>query len=109
MHSSITVAKAKDQFSDLLRRAEHGGERLVIHRHGKPVAALLPMNDLRRIEALEDEEDVRDARAALAEAEVKGTIPLETVLKRHGLEHLLVREAAPVSTLGRNPRRRKKR
>lgn len=92
---SLTVAKAKDQFSDLLRRAEHGGERLIIHRHGKPVAALLPMRDLERIEALEDEEDLRDARAAIAEAEREGTVPLETVLQRHRLDYLLVRERPP--------------
>lgn len=91
----ITVAKAKNQFSDLLRRAEHGGERLIIHRHGKPVAALLPMQDLRRIEALEDEEDLRDGRASIADAEAHGTYSLESVLREHNLQHLLVRETPP--------------
>jgi prevent-host-death family protein len=89
----VTVAEAKNRFSDLLRRAEHGGERLVVHRHGKPVAAIVSTDDLRRLEALEDAEDLADARAALAEAEREGTIPFESVLEKYGLQHLLVREA----------------
>ncbi len=87
----ISVADAKNRFSDLLRRAEYAGERLVVHRHGKPVAAIISTEDLRRLEALEDAEDIADARAALREAEKLGTVPLETALKKYGLEHMLAK------------------
>lgn len=86
----IGVAQAKNQFSDLLRRAEYAGERVVVHRHGKPVAAIVSTQDLERLQALEDGDDVRDAVAALKEAEEKGTIPLDVVLRKYGLAHLLV-------------------
>jgi len=47
------------------------------------------MDDLRLLERLAREEmdrlDLEDARAALAEAEEKGTIPLEEARKRLGL------------------------
>ncbi len=94
--SNVTIAEAKSQFSDLVRRAESGGERVLVHRHGRPVAAIVSPDDLRRLEALEDREDVVDAVAALREADAKGLVPLEVVLERHGLTHLLVRpESSP--------------
>lgn len=91
--SIVSAVDAKNRFSDLLRRAEHGRERVVVQRHGKPVAAIVSTDDLRRLEALEDEEDLADAAASLKEARSKGTTALEVVLRRHGLEQLLV--AAP--------------
>ena len=97
----MTVAEAKNHFSDVLRRAEYGGERVVVERHGKPVAAIVSTDDLRQLEAAENAVDLRDARAALAEAKERGTIPLDTVLRKHGLAHLLVQQELPV----RRPRR----
>jgi len=105
--ASITVAQAKNQFSDLLRRAQWGGERVVVHRHGKPVAAIVSTEDLQRLEALEDAQDVVDARAALKEAERQGTIPLDVVLIKHGLDHLLVRAVASPRRRSARPRSRK--
>jgi prevent-host-death family protein len=87
--STVTVAGAKNHFSDLLRRAEYVGERIVVSRHGKPVAAIISTGDLHKLNALEDGQDVADAQAALAEADAHGTVPLEAVLAKHGLSHLL--------------------
>jgi prevent-host-death family protein len=39
---AVSVFDAKGQFSKLIARAE-GGEEIVILRHGKPVARLVPM------------------------------------------------------------------
>jgi prevent-host-death family protein len=96
--ATMTVAEAKNRFSDVLRRAEYGGERVVVERHGKPVAAIVSTDDLRRLEATDDKADLRDARAALAEAKDAGTVPLEMVLKKYGLDHLL---AGPAPRAGR--------
>lgn len=71
----MSVADAKNHFSDVLRRAEYGGERVIVERHGKAVAAIVSTEDLRRLEAAEDAADLRNARAALAEAKAQGTIP----------------------------------
>jgi prevent-host-death family protein len=87
--ATVTVANAKNHFSDLLRRAEYGGERVIVERHGKPVAVIVSTDDLKRLEALEDVADVRDAEAALKEAAETDTIPLEAVLRKHGLDHLI--------------------
>ena len=97
--ATMTVAEAKNRFSDVLRRAEYGGERVIVERRGKPVAAIVSTDDLRRLEAADDAADLRDAQVALTEAAQEGTVPLETVLRKYGLDHLLagppVRAARP--------------
>lgn len=40
--ADFATAEAKARFSELLDRAE-AGEELTIHRHGKPVAKLVPV------------------------------------------------------------------
>ena len=93
--ATMTVAEAKNRFSDVLRRAEYGGERVIVERHGKPVAAIVSTDDLRRLEAADDAADLRDAQVALTEATQEGTVALETVLRKYGLDHLLAGPAPP--------------
>lgn len=50
----IGVAEAKKRFSELLVRAAFAGERFLIERRGKPLAALVSLEDLRRLEAHEE-------------------------------------------------------
>lgn len=104
--AAISVAQAKSQLSDFLRRTEYGGDRFVVQRHGKPVAAIVSTDDLRRLEAMEDAQDVADAKLALKEAKKAGTIPLEVVLKRHGLEYLLGKSSKAKATRSSRLRRR---
>lgn len=49
----ITVAQARNDFSNLLAQAELLDRRFVIARRGKPKAALVSIKDLARLEALE--------------------------------------------------------
>lgn len=46
----ISVADAKRDFSDVVGAVRHRGQRFVIQRHGTPVAALVSLEDLARIE-----------------------------------------------------------
>jgi prevent-host-death family protein len=85
----LNVSKAREEFPEVLNRAAYGKERTIVSRRGKDLAAVIPIDDLRLLERLAQEEmdrlDLEDARAALAEAGEKGTIPLEEVKKRLGL------------------------
>ena len=47
----MSVAEVKSRFSDCVRRAE-GGMAVVITRHGKDVAALVPAAELEQLERL---------------------------------------------------------
>ena len=84
----LAASKARDEFADTLNRVAYRGERIVLRRRGRDLAAIVPIEDLALIEKLEDEADVREARKALAEMKRKGEkpIPYETVRKRLGLK-----------------------
>jgi prevent-host-death family protein len=51
MEKNISVAEAKAAFSECIRKVE-AGFPVIITRHGKPVAALVPPNDLEHLERL---------------------------------------------------------
>jgi len=51
MEKSVSVAEAKATFSECIRKVE-AGSSVLITRHGKPVAALVPPNDLEHLERL---------------------------------------------------------
>lgn len=46
----VSVAEAKSRFSELLARTAYAGERFVIARRGKPLAGLVALGDLERLE-----------------------------------------------------------
>ena len=69
-------------------RAAYGKERTIVSRRGKDLAAVIPIEDLRLLERLAQEEmdriDLEDARAALKKAEEKGSIPLRDLMRELG-------------------------
>ena len=78
----IPMNKARGQFAEILNRAAYGGERIILERRGKPVAAVVSMEDLEDLAALEDEADLR---AALRARNEKKRIPLADVKNRLGM------------------------
>ncbi len=82
----LSTSVARQQFADLINRAAYRGERFVLQRRKKPVAAVIPIEEYdfleRMIEERENEIDVRLARKARKE---KGNIPWEQVKKELGL------------------------
>ena len=77
--------KEREGFADAINRAAFGNERVLLRRRGRAVAAVVPIEDLRLLEAVEDRIDLVDARAALAQANKKGAEPLDLILKELGL------------------------
>ena len=63
----MPISEARDRLGEVVSRAEHGQERTVLTRHGKPVAVVISVDDLRELEAAEDEADLEAARGALAD------------------------------------------
>lgn len=73
----LSVRAARIGFADMLGRARHAKSPTIISSHGKPIAALVPIEDL---ELIEDEIDRRmsaQARESIASGEP--TIPWEEV------------------------------
>ena len=77
--------KEREGFADAINRAAFGNERVLLRRRGRAVAAVIPIDDLRLLEALEDRVDLVDARAALAQANKKGAQSFDARLKDLGL------------------------
>lgn len=84
----LNVSKARDEFPDIVNRAAYAKERTIVSRRGKNLAAVIPIEDLKLLERLEREEmdriDIADARASLKEAEEKGTVSLEDLMRELG-------------------------
>lgn len=83
----LAIDKAQGKLADTIKRAAAGHKRLLLHRQGKVVAAVVPPEDLAALEQLEDRLDVEDARRAEEEAARNGEkpVPWEEVKKRLGL------------------------
>ena len=80
--TSVTAKDLKDHPADVLGRVQYGNERVAVTRYGKEVAAVVPIEDARLLERLEDLIDGEDALKAIEEAERKGTIGLDELRER---------------------------
>ena len=86
----MNIVAIRSRLADTLNRVAYQGERVVLQRRGKGVAAIVPIEDLEALERMEDEQDVREAKKALAEMKRKGlkSIPWEQVKAELGLQGL---------------------
>lgn len=82
--SDMTVSEAREDFGRTVDRVHHRRERVCITKHGRPVVALVPIEDLELLALIEDRLDIEAAREALAES--KERIPYELLRKELGLE-----------------------
>lgn len=62
MARRLGSTQARAAFSEAVSRANFAGERTIIRRHGKDVAAVVSVEDLQTLEALEDRLDLDEAR-----------------------------------------------
>jgi prevent-host-death family protein len=74
----LRASQVREAFAGTLDRVGKG-ERIVVERHGRRIAAMVPVEDLDALEALEDREDIAAARRALRE---RGSIPLAALKAR---------------------------
>ena len=79
-----SIVAFRNNLSDYLSRVAYGGERILLGRKGKPTAALVSVDDLRLLEAMEDEADLKAARKARKE---KGDLRWEDVKARLKAKH----------------------
>jgi len=63
----IPISQARHDFKAIFNRVAYRGERIVIDRHGKDRIAMVPIEDMEALEALEDRIDLELALKALKE------------------------------------------
>jgi prevent-host-death family protein len=65
--TKVTTTELRNASAEMLNRVQYQGDRVIVERHGKPVAAIVSVDDLEILEALEDRIDLDAARKALKE------------------------------------------
>jgi PHD/YefM family antitoxin component YafN of YafNO toxin-antitoxin module len=91
------TGETADRLAEAAARAEHDKERVVLIRDGKPVAAVVPIEDLEALEA-EDEYWSATADEAIAEWEAAGRppgIPIEDIARDLGIDVAADPDAVP--------------
>ena len=66
MSEAIAIPLPTDPMRDAVHQVEHEHRRVVLTRDGKPVAAVVPIEDLRALEELDEAEDAHWSRVAAA-------------------------------------------
>lgn len=52
----LSISEARESLAEIVNRVVYRGERVMLRRHGKPVAALVSADDLERLAALEKQQ-----------------------------------------------------
>ncbi|MGQ0662639.1 MAG: type II toxin-antitoxin system Phd/YefM family antitoxin [Pseudomonadota bacterium] len=83
----LSTAQARDNFAEVLNRAAYAKGRVVLTRRGKPLVAVVPIEDATLLEELEDRRDAEEIRARLEawEREGRPDISLEDDARAHGI------------------------
>ena len=78
----VSTSRARTDFSETVNRVAYGGERIVLERRGRNIAAIVPIEDLELLAELENRTDLDAARRALKE---KGSISWKKLKTKLGL------------------------
>ena len=65
--TKLPASEVRKRFAAILNDVEFKGERVVLDRHGKSVAAVVSFEDFELLERLEDQMDLEAARVARQE------------------------------------------
>ncbi|MFN3430984.1 MAG: type II toxin-antitoxin system Phd/YefM family antitoxin [Candidatus Sericytochromatia bacterium] len=103
---SISSSQARDQFGEYFDRAAHSKERIAVTKRGKPRVAIVPIEDVRLLEFLENLLDFEAYRTALAEVEAGARpISLDESARSVGLDPDEMRRMAAERAAARQAQR----
>jgi antitoxin Phd len=80
MAPKVNASVAREKFADIVNRVEYRGERVILRRHNRDVAVVVPMEDLELLQRVEDHMDIKDALKALKEPRGKASKQLRAEL-----------------------------
>ena len=85
--AEISAGDTRKNFSELTGRVAYGRERIVVTRKGKPFVGVVPLEDLKVLELIEEQIDLEDFQAALEEWQKDGArrISWEAIKAEAGL------------------------
>ena len=80
--TSLSMTEARAELTELANTVMFGHERVCVKKNNKPAFALVPIEDVELLEALEDRVDLAEALIALKES---GSTSLTSLKKELGL------------------------
>ncbi len=80
MTTRIKAAELHQRVGDVLAQIRYTGERVIIERRGKPVAAIIPMEDLERLQASSVQSNASGAYRPRTVEEVKASLARSAAL-----------------------------
>lgn len=75
----LSMTAARHDFSIIANQVMFGGQRIYIKKNGKPAFAMVSIEDVKALEALENRIDLKDALKSLKEP---GSISLKNLKKK---------------------------
>lgn len=78
----FSLSDARSNFADIANEVAYAGRRIILTRKGKKLVAIVPIEDLEALEAIENRVDLDDARKALADTDKNGTISWESIKRK---------------------------
>src|SRR5450830_701699 len=82
---NVTTRELREKLSEIVGRCAYGGDRFVIKRHGKPLAAVVPIEDMFVAQLVEDQHDATEYKRALEAGELDKTRPWSEIKPELGL------------------------
>lgn len=76
-----TAKQARENFAEVINKAAHGTQRIVITKSGRDAVAVVPMSDLSLLAEIERLVDLSDAQKAINKSKNEGTVSLEKLKK----------------------------
>ena len=83
--TAVSVSDARSDLAELLNRVAYGKERIVITRHGRELAAIVPIEDLQLANRLRRFVARKDVARALAELDAGKAPSWEQLRQELGL------------------------
>ena len=83
--NTTSIRDLRKNLSELLNRTKYAGERLIVTRRDRPVAALVPIEDIAVLQEIEQRVDLDAAREALEDYEENGGVQWAELKKELGL------------------------
>ena len=83
MFASISAMQLRASIGDVLNRIQYRGERVVVERKGEPVAAIIGVADLQRLETLEAERELELVAMAKELLAREGSVPYSALLDQY--------------------------
>jgi PHD/YefM family antitoxin component YafN of YafNO toxin-antitoxin module len=81
--TKLTSSQLREDLASAINKVAFGGERIILQRNNKDVAALISIKDLSILRALEDKLDLEEIKAALDEPGIN--TPWSEVKKELGI------------------------